>query len=294
MANLPQYPVFNQVPMFPDDDDYYDDDDDDDDDGDLTIMNPQTIFGGFGVNNDDDEDAYDDEDLFNDDNDDDDDDEEDFDVNQFVTQARAKPAISILPSVSPVSKVVPRTMVLPAAAIPHPVKTIVAPVAPVVATRSVIPPSNVQVVRPAVPQTRLVLRTPVPTTAPLPGAAGTPIPGSAPVAPVAPVAQIPGSVSRGNIEQLLAKMPGVYTNAPTGTVVTDINDILKQNVDETVEDFEARRRLTLQLSVIHDFPLNPVSAVTIGQMLMKKAKLGMTYDADMEAALAYFTGLLQR
>ena len=133
----------------------------------------------------------------------------------------------------------------------------------------------------------------------LSGASGTPIPGASSAAVLA--VSIPNGVQTerhtlqlANIEQLLAKMPGLYTSVPVGFINTDINDLLKQDVDESSDDFEARRRLTLQLAVIPDYSLNPVAATTIGQMMMKKARQGITYDTDMENALTYITALLQR
>jgi hypothetical protein len=77
-------------------------------------------------------------------------------------------------------------------------------------------------------------------------------------------------------------------------IPADINELLQKETDETPEDFEARRRLTLQLASIQDYKLNNVSAVTAGLMMMKKAKLGLTYEQDVEAALSYLTSLLQR
>ena len=73
---------------------------------------------------------------------------------------------------------------------------------------------------------------------------------------------------------------------------TDINDILHKETDETPEDFEARRRLTLRLTSIPNYKINNATAVTAGLMMMKKAKLGITYEPDIESALSYLTSLI--
>jgi hypothetical protein len=100
-----------------------------------------------------------------------------------------------------------------------------------------------------------------------------------------------------DIAAILAKMPGIsvmtITPAPA-TIPADINDLIQKEADETPEDFEARRRLTLKLASIPDYKLNNTTAVIAGLIMMKKAKLGLTYDPDIEAAIAYLTALLQR
>ena len=333
-VNVPQYPVFAQAAQALMDDDYYDDDEDDDELG--GVVNPMDMFGGFG-NVVDDDDPYNINDDDDDDDDDVEDDINQFMTLAGTRPAiGAPPPAGLLANAVPragFGRAVPMASVplarapVPQGRAPVPVSFARAPVpvpqarAPVPFARAPVtpiarPPTQPRLVvtggtaqgagapgvftqgtpTPGAPQT--VLRIGTPQTVPLPGAAGTPMPGAAPSAPLPVPILTPGQVVRPstqlNIEQLLAKMPGVYTTLPAGLVVTDINDILKQDVDETAEDFEARRRLTLQLANIPDYPLNPVSAVTIGQMMMKKARLGLAYDQDMEAALSYLTELLRR
>lgn len=100
-----------------------------------------------------------------------------------------------------------------------------------------------------------------------------------------------------NVAVILEKMPGISisgnTPAPT-RVSADINDILQKEADETLEDFEARRILTLKLVSIPDYKLNNSTAVIAGLIMMKKSKLGITYDNDVESAIGYLTALLAR
>lgn len=100
-----------------------------------------------------------------------------------------------------------------------------------------------------------------------------------------------------DVATILAKMPGITVataTSPAAQATADINDLVQNEADEIPEDFEARRRLTLKLASIPDYKLNNTTAVTAGHLLMKKSKLGVNYDPDVEAALAYLTALLQR
>ena len=326
---VPQYQGYTQQPSAApiidfDEDDYYDDDEDDLD----GVANP---MDAFNQNNDDDEDD-DPNNPFNDE--DDEDDDEDDDIAGIIANTAAlgksvAPPPNLFNNVAGRSPIPTNGLFQPRAPLP-PVMSpaqiqprgpvpMIQPRGPVpMIQRTVIPPAIVAVAKPSAPRL-VVLNAPVrPTpnvvqpgtvTTPLPdvlnrlpGAVATPLPGAGPAAPLpVPIPTLSQTAHQErqaaqllNIEQLLTKMPGIYTTSPLGVVVTDINDLLKQNVDESPEDFEARRRLTLQLAAIPDYQLNPVSAATIGQMMMKKARQGVTYDVDMENALTYITGLLQR
>lgn len=104
-------------------------------------------------------------------------------------------------------------------------------------------------------------------------------------------------LSPDELAELLSKMPGVgvagVTPAPAA-VPADVTEYVQQGIDETSDDFESRKRLTVSLASIPDYQLNNVTAATVASMLMKKAKLGLTYDANVESALSYLTALLQR
>ena len=100
-----------------------------------------------------------------------------------------------------------------------------------------------------------------------------------------------------DVESILSKMPGISVTAitpPPSQVPADINDIIQKEDAENDDDFEARRRLTLLLASIPDYRLNNATAVTAGHIMMKKSKLGVTYDSDVESAIAYLVALLQR
>lgn len=115
-----------------------------------------------------------------------------------------------------------------------------------------------------------------------------------PTVPTLPAQPIAKTV---DVAAILEKMQGISVSSITpapAQVPADINDMLQKETDETPEDFEARRRLTLQLASIPDYKLNNATAVTSGLIMMKKAKLGVSYDPDVEAAISYLTSLLQR
>ena len=100
-----------------------------------------------------------------------------------------------------------------------------------------------------------------------------------------------------DVESILSKMPGISVTGitpPPSQVPVDINDIIQKEDDESDDDFEARRRLTLLLASIPDYRLNNATAVTAGHIMMKKSKLGVTYDSDVESAIAYLVALMQR
>jgi len=112
-----------------------------------------------------------------------------------------------------------------------------------------------------------------------------------------PVLQPRPAAKTVDVSAILKNMPGITITSVTGapvTVETDIMDLLKKESDEDPNDFEARKRLTLLLGSIPDYKLNNTTAVTAGMIMMKKSKLGLTYDPDVEAAISYLTALLQR
>ena len=129
------------------------------------------------------------------------------------------------------------------------------------------------------------------TKSPIPSA---PKPTTAPKIPPIPKPTVTKGV---DVAAILSKMPGMsvtgITPAPT-QVSADINDILHKESDESDDDFEARRILTLKLASIPDYTLNNETAVVAGNIMMKKSKLGITYDLDIESVIAYLIALLQR
>lgn len=131
----------------------------------------------------------------------------------------------------------------------------------------------------------------------IPPSPNIPVLGGLSTRPTAPVLAAQTAPTAANVNEILTKMSGISVSTvtpPPEQVPVDINDLLKKEADETPEEFEARRRITLQLASIPDYKLNNTAAVVAGLMLMKKSKLGITYDADVESALTYLTSLLQR
>lgn len=89
-------------------------------------------------------------------------------------------------------------------------------------------------------------------------------------------------------EELATKLAGITIDGitpATNPVAPDINDLLHKEASESDEDFEARRRLTLRLAAIENYHLNNATAVVLGHMMMRKSRLGIKYDTDIEAGI---------
>jgi hypothetical protein len=196
----------------------------------------------------------------------------------FPTAAAPAPVglrLTVMPKVTPAPVLGP---LVPAAPIP-----VLRPLTLPLANIPAIPTANIPII-----QTTGLKLAPTPQ---VPVLAGVVAPTPVPLLPAQPPAKTL------DVAAILAKLPGItvatVTPAP-GQVQPDINDLLKKETDETPEDFEARRVLTLKLASIPDYKLNNATAVTAALIMMKKAKLGVTYDPDVEAAIAYLTELLKR
>ena len=117
---------------------------------------------------------------------------------------------------------------------------------------------------------------------------------------------------------ILSKLNGLNITLPNGNINININDIINKNVDENERDFEIRKRLTKKILNIElpkpsdkasDKPsvqvdrggtpflpntkekintITTITAINIGNMIMKKCKLGLKYDVDTESVITYF------
>ena len=124
------------------------------------------------------------------------------------------------------------------------------------------------------------------------------------ISQISQISQIPVQKTRkqkglnaNEIEEIISKMPNITVSSitsPTFQISPDINDLLQKEQDEDDDDFETRKSLTLQLASIPDYKINNATAVTAAHMMMKKSKLGIGYDPDMENAIAVLVTLLQR
>lgn len=100
-----------------------------------------------------------------------------------------------------------------------------------------------------------------------------------------------------NINEIIAKMKGVTVtgvSAATPNVAADLKDMLQKESDETIDDFEYRKVLTEKISTIPNVSLNNVTCVTLGLMIMKKAKLQVNYDSDIESVITYILEMLRQ
>ena len=73
-----------------------------------------------------------------------------------------------------------------------------------------------------------------------------------------------------------------------------IEDIICRETWESLQEFQARKILTLKLEAIPDYKINNMTAVVIASMMMKKAKLGLEYDENVEKSITYLMELLGR
>ena len=62
----------------------------------------------------------------------------------------------------------------------------------------------------------------------------------------------------------------------------DINDIILQDAYESNEKFLLRKKITLKLATLDQYPLNPMSAVVITRCIINKVELGVTYEPQVE------------
>lgn len=185
---------------------------------------------------------------------------------------------------------VPTPMTLRLAVMP-----VQAPVPPV-ATKPItgIPQLTGMINAPQAPQT--IKLNPTPTVTPLvPQLTGLAItPTKVPAINVLPGKPV---LTTAETEAIITKMPGINVSGitpATAQMSADIENLIQKEEDESPEDFEARRRLTLKLASIPDYKLNNSTAVVAGHLMMKKSKLGVTYDPDVEGAVTYLASLLQR
>lgn len=93
-----------------------------------------------------------------------------------------------------------------------------------------------------------------------------------------------------DVTGVLAKLPGVTIAGVTpgvAPVTATLDDLLRQESSESVEDFAARKVLTQKLVGLPSLGLNNSAAVVLGQMLYKKTKYGVTYSPEVEVVLSH-------
>lgn len=250
-----------------------------------------------------DEDEFEDEDEDEDIFEDFDEDDEDFD-NKAMTNLNKLMGIvggekvdtpKAFPGVAPV--VTLKTPIPGKVGLPQPVKpTLTQPPQPPKATLAQpvkgILPQPVKTLTPKLPEPKPALRLSVMPQ----NKAGPNIPNIKPIQQTTPVpTPVIAAKRTEEVEEILKKMSGISLSpVPVSDQPADINDLLQKETDETPEDFESRKKLTIMLASIPDYPINNATAMVAAQMMMKKAKLNLTYEPDIEDTLSYLTLLLQR
>ena len=94
--------------------------------------------------------------------------------------------------------------------------------------------------------------------------------------------------------EYLGKLSGLTIMGSTSETVQgspDITVLLKKENGETEEVFQMRKRLTLRLAGIPNFPLNNLTAVTAARMAVNKATLAVKYAKQVEDILDYLLKL---
>jgi hypothetical protein len=70
--------------------------------------------------------------------------------------------------------------------------------------------------------------------------------------------------------------------------------MFQKEAAENDDEYQARRILTLKIANIPDLKVNNVTSLSLGYLMSKKAKLGLSYHPDIENVLMYIGNLLQR
>ena len=186
----------------------------------------------------------------------------------------------------------------------------VAPPMPIIGGSTVLPPTvglqPTLAIGQQIPAAPVQLKLNLPTISTNTVNTTTSVPGLQPVVqkrvlptlagPVVGYPQAESSGSQIDLNALIEKMPGItITGGKIPDIIpADINDILIKESSESDEDFEARKQLCFKLANIPDYKLNNRTCVVLSSMLIMKAKIGQTYERDVEAALTYVTNLLLR
>lgn len=91
-------------------------------------------------------------------------------------------------------------------------------------------------------------------------------------------------------DELESKLMGINIRGVTPILNTQLTPEQQPNLEdfcvkentESSEEFEARKIITEKLTRIPIYPMNMISAVTLGHIIMKKARLGLVYDSRLE------------
>ncbi len=212
-----------------------------------------------------------------------------------MVQSSVTPMVqsSVTPMVQPLVTPMVQPLVTPM------VQPLVTPMVQPLVTPMVQPymfqPSVAPMVQPALPSMNLMVQPSAPS---LPSVTQPSLPSV--TQPSVPILSAVTKMSNKTIPEadmnlIVTKMVGINIGQNQGVpLAADINDLIVREDTESAEDFEARRRLTLKLAAMQDYKLNNVAAVTVAQMMMKKAKLNIEYETDVESAIEYLMSLLQR
>jgi len=107
--------------------------------------------------------------------------------------------------------------------------------------------------------------------------------------------QVARPMNSDEINTLIKEMPGIYLledKRKQISVTANINDLLEKEADELDLDFSTRSQLTLLIASLSEPKINNITAVTIGFMIMKKVKSGITYDDNIENIISYIISIL--
>lgn len=100
------------------------------------------------------------------------------------------------------------------------------------------------------------------------------------------------TVDRATIERIGQEMRGINLEEIEASEFADVNDILFIEPDETETEFQARSTLTHKILDVAELEFSNLAAVVVAFMMMKKAKLGVTYDNVLESLLKRVRSLL--
>jgi hypothetical protein len=93
-------------------------------------------------------------------------------------------------------------------------------------------------------------------------------------------------------EQVMKTISTAYHSQPLQQGVT-VDQLVQTLPNETPVNYDRRLQLSRALASIPNFPIDPMTAVILGQILMNKSQFGSTFAPDVEAAIARVSSLIR-
>ena len=155
----------------------------------------------------------------------------------------------------------------------------------------ILPPSRISIPPPKVPSApRISIPHPKVPSAPRTSIPPPKVP-SAPKSPISipqPSRSTQKFFKESEKEEILKQLKGLNIQdiIPTQDI-PDITDLLYRDIDEDENDFEKRRRLTMEIKNNKRVEINNATAVLLGRKICKSMRLGIEYHNDERDVINY-------